>query len=133
MNRIPATAYLPMTPVRAASCVLLLMFAFGLGEGDFTARVSHLELHLVAGLIVGYLAFMWVRSDSEGRGIARSRLLGVAMILVPLAAAPYYLLRSRDATERGRALGAYAGLLILMALAYSVGIGLHLAIRHAGT
>lgn len=133
MSRIPATAYLPMTPVRTATCMLMLMLAIGLGQGSFAAPGTYTEAHLIVGLIINYLFFLWYRSDSEARGFRRPRLLDVAMVVIPLAAVPYYLLRSRQVAERGLALGAFLGLLALMPLACWVGIGIHLAIRHAGS
>jgi hypothetical protein len=133
MHRLPATAYLPMTPVRTASCILMLMLAIGLGEGNFAARESTTGLHLMVALTINYLLFLCYRSDSDARGFTRSRLLSVAVVALPLAAVPYYLLRSRPVAERGVALGAFVGLLLAMPAARWVGIGLHLAIRQAAT
>jgi hypothetical protein len=120
-----------MTHVRALNSILLVMFGFGLGEGRFAPGETHADLHLVASLIIGYLFFLWYASDADLRGIARSRLLSVAMVLLPLLALPYYLLRSRQVEERGNALGAFLGLLVLMPLARLAGVGIHLALVHA--
>ena len=133
MSRFPATAYLPMTEVRASNCILMLMFAVGLADGGGGARDVDPALFLVIGLAIHYLAFLWYGSDSNARGFVRSRLLSVAVFVFPLAAVPYYLLRSRPAGERWPALRSFTGLLLGMPVACCVGIGIHLAIRHAGS
>jgi hypothetical protein len=122
----------PMTPVRTANCILFLMMGLGLGEGEFLPRSGYNEMHVIAGLTINYLLFLWYRSDSDARGLPRSRLPGIAVFALPLAAVPAYLLRSRQVEERGTALAAFFGLVLAMPVARWVGTLMHHAIRQIG-
>jgi hypothetical protein len=121
-----------MTPLRAANCILLLMMGLGLGEGELVPSSGYNEIHLMMGLAINYLLFLWYRSDSDARGLPRSRLLGIAVFALPLAAVPCYLLRSRQVEERGTALAVFFGLLLAMPAARWVGTLMHHAIRQIG-
>jgi hypothetical protein len=133
MSRLPATACLPFTPFRTAGCVLMLMLAIGLAEGDFALQDSYSEFHMIVALGIGYLCFLWYRSDSDARELGRSRPLSIAMFVLPLAAMPYYLLRSRPVAERGLAMGVFVGLLLAMPVARWAGVGIRFAIFQAGS
>jgi hypothetical protein len=131
MNHLPATAYVPFTPVRTVNCILLVMIGVELAQGDVVPREAFRDFQLVASLAIGCLCFLWYRGDSEARGFTRSRLLNVAVVLVPLLAVPWYLLRSRPFVEGGRALITYFGYLLLMPVAACIGVFIHIGIRQA--
>jgi len=101
----------------ALGWILLPMAAAGLLDGGLGAA----EVHLLAGLAVSYLGFLWYCRDSDARGYRRTRWLSVGMVAFTAGAVPYYLVRSREDGERGQALMAYAACLALVALAVWVG------------
>lgn len=121
-----------MTHVRIANCILLMMFGLGLGEGTSAPSAIYIGPYLLAGLTTGYLFFLWYAGDADARGIERSRLLGAAIVVFPLAAMPFYLLRSRSAAECRRALSAFLGLMLFAPVAFLAGVGLHLGLRQMG-
>ena len=85
------------------------------------ARSSSSMLPLVMGLLTNFLCFYWYRLDSERRGYQRSLGLNVAIILLAVAAMPYYMVRSRPQGEKGRALLRLAGFVLLLMAAAFVG------------
>jgi hypothetical protein len=126
-----AVSHEPMTSVRVMNWILLIMLGGGLADGSLAPGSGFRVLDCLAGLTVGYLCLLWYRGDSDARGFLRPRVLSVAMVFFPLSAVPYYLLRSRRAAERRRALSAYLGFLLLMPVAALVGVFIHIGIRHA--
>jgi hypothetical protein len=52
----------------------------------------------------------------------------VAVVALTVATIPYYLIRSRDEAERGRALVAYAACLAAAAFAVWVGMAIHIGL-----
>lgn len=125
--------HVPMTHVRVANCILLMMFGLGLGEGALAPSASYIGFYLLAALTTGYLLFLWYAGDADARGIKRSRVLGAAIVVLPLAAMPFYLLRSRSVTECRLALSAFLGLMLFAPLAFLAGVGLHLTLCQMGT
>lgn len=113
-----------MSHRRALGWILLPMAAAGLLDGGLAAA----EVHLLAGLAVSYLVFLWYCGDSDARAYRRTRWLSVGMVAFTAGAVPYYLVRSRAEGERGRALMAYAAYLALLALAAWVGAAIRIAL-----
>lgn len=109
--------------------VLWIMFLMA-GTGLLDARHADAaaQLHLVVGVVVSYLCFLWYRGDSDARGFRRSRWLSVALVAFTVATIPYYLVRSRGEGERGRALMAYAAYLAAAAFAVWVGMAIHIGL-----
>ena len=114
-----------MSHMRTLFWVGMLMAGAGVLE---CAAVERDGLHLLVGLAVSYLCFLWYRADSDARGFARSRWLSVWVVACTPGAIPYYLLRSRAEGERGQALLGYAACLALVALAAWVGIATRIAL-----
>jgi hypothetical protein len=115
-----------MSHQRVVLWIMVLMAGTGLldaGHADAAA-----QLHLVVGVAVRYLGFLWYRGDSDARGFHRSRWLSVAVVALTVATIPYYLTRSRDEAERGRALMAYAACLAAAAFAVWVGMAIHIGL-----
>jgi len=120
-----------MSHTRTLFWVWLLMAAAGLleqGAAVADDAESVAGLHLLVGLAVSYLCFLWYCADSDARRYARSRWLSVAVIAFTPGAIPYYLVRSRKGGERGHALGAYAAYLALVMLAVWVGVATQIAL-----
>jgi hypothetical protein len=120
-----------MSHTRTVFWVWLLMAAAGLleqGAGVAGNAESVAGLHLLVGLAVSYLCFLWYCADSDARRYARSRWLSVAVVAFTPGAIPYYLMRSRQDGERGPALGAYAAYLALVVLAVWVGVATQIAL-----
>ena len=115
-----------MSHRRVVSWIMVLMAGTGLldaGHADAAA-----QLHLVVGVAISYLGFLWYRGDSDARGFRRSRWLSVAVVAFTVATIPYYLVRSRGEAERGRALVAYAACLAAAAFAVWVGMAIHIGL-----
>ena len=114
-----------MSHTRTLFWVGVLMAGAGMLE---CAAVDGDGLHLLVGLAVSYLCFLWYCADSDARGFTRSRWLSVGVAAFTPGAIPYYLLRSRGEGERGEALMVYAAYLALVALAVWVGIATRIAL-----
>jgi hypothetical protein len=115
-----------MSHLRVVSWIMVLMAGTGLldaGHADTAA-----QLHLVVGVVISYLGFLWYRGDSDARGFRRSRWLSVAVVAFTVATIPYYLVRSRADGERGPALLAYAAYLVAAALSVWVGMAIHIGL-----
>ena len=115
-----------MSHQRVVLWIMLLMAGTGLldaGQADAAAA-----RHLVAGLVVSYLCFLWYRGDSDARGYRRSRWLSAGVVAVTVATIPYYLVRSRRDGERGRALMAYAAYVAASAFAVWVGMAIQIGL-----
>ncbi len=111
---------------RVVLWIMVLMAGTGLldaGHADAAA-----QLHLVVGVVVSYLGFLWYRGDSDARGFQRSRWLSVAVVAFTVATIPYYLVRSRGEGERGQALMAYAACLAAAAFAVWIGMAIHIGL-----
>jgi len=77
---------------------------------------------LAVTLLASFLIFWWYRLDSTTRQYRRSALLNVGVLGLAIAAVPYYVVRSRPAGQRWRALARLAGFVVLMALATALGM-----------
>lgn len=115
-----------MSHQRVVVWIMVLMAGTGLHDAGHADAAA--QLHLVVGVIVSYLAFLWYRGDSDARGFRRSRWLSVAVVAFTVATIPYYLVRSRGAAERGRALVAYAACLAAAGFAVWVGMAIHIGL-----
>ena len=114
-----------MSHMRTLFWVGLLMAGTGVLE---CAAVERDGLHLLVGLAVSYLCFLWYRADSDARGFVRSRWLSAGVVAFTPGAIPYYLLRSRADGERGHALMVYASYLAMAAMAVWVGVATRIAL-----
>lgn len=107
-----------MSHRRVLCWILLLMAGAELLDGQPQAA----DVHLLVGLVVNYLGFLWYCRDRDARGCRKSPWLSVGMVAFTAAVVPYYLLRSRADGERLQALTVYAAYLALVALAVWVGV-----------
>lgn len=73
-------------------------------------------------LAFSFLVFAWYRHDSDEQGYRRSIWLNMGVLVASPLAVPYYLLRSRPAGRRLRAILRLAGFAVLMVLATAAGM-----------
>jgi hypothetical protein len=81
--------------------------------------------NIVETLVFSFLCFFWYRLDSDSRLFRRTALLNIAVVMMAPLAVPYYLLRSRAAGARGRALVRFAGFVLLLIAVSAAGAVLY--------
>jgi hypothetical protein len=106
--------------------VLVLLVAVTLVAGVVDARDMALHIQsngwaVLSTLLFSFLCFCWYRIDSEARLYRRSRWLNVGIVMLAIFAVPYYLVRSRPAGQKGRALLRLAAFCVLLAAAGALG------------
>jgi hypothetical protein len=106
--------------------ILALLVAVTAVAGVVDAR--DMALHIQSGgwavlstLIFSYLSFYWYRLDREAYLYRGSRWLGIGIVMLAIVAVPYYLVRSRPAGQKGRALLRLAGFAVLLGAAGALG------------
>lgn len=107
--------------------VLALLFAFTAiaGLADAHQALTGVESpawSLVSTLVFSFLCFYWYRLDSLARGYRPSAWLNVGVVMLAVVAVPYYLVRSRPAGARARALLRFGGFALLLAGAAMLGL-----------
>lgn len=100
--------------------ILGLLFAATLVAGVIDARETAQGIDtswwdIASTLLFSFLCFWWYRIDSDLRRYRRSRWLNVGIVMLAIVAVPYYLVRSRPAGQRGRALLGLAGFVLVLA------------------
>lgn len=117
-------ASIRMTQRRILAAILLVMVFDGFLDATYTWRGGSQPLAWSAPLtlVFSFLTFLWYRRDSDQYGYRRSRGLNVAIILLTPFAVPYYLLRSRPAGHKLRALLKCAGFALLIVLSAALGM-----------
>jgi amino acid transporter len=88
---------------------------------DMALHVQSNGWAVLSTLIFSYLSFYWYRLDSEARLYRRSRWLSVGVVMLAIVAVPYYLVRSRPAGQKRRALLRLAGFCVLLGAAGALG------------
>jgi peptidoglycan/LPS O-acetylase OafA/YrhL len=113
-----------MTRHRILIVLLLLMVLDGALDATYAARGQDQPLAWSAPLTlcVSFLGFLWYRIDSDERRYPRSRWLNIGVIILTIVAVPYYLVRSRPAGQKLRALLKCVGFALLMVLCAAVGM-----------
>jgi peptidoglycan/LPS O-acetylase OafA/YrhL len=113
-----------MNQKRILIAMLLLMVLDGFIDASYAAdgldQPAAWSIPLT--LCFSFLTFLWYRHDSDRVGYARSRWLNIAIILASPVSVPYYLLRSRPAGQKLRALLKCAGFALLMVLCAAIGM-----------
>jgi hypothetical protein len=114
-------------PVHRPLYLLLALLVLG------PALSGHLHARAVAsaplwdflnGLLFSFTAFVWYCRDSDARGYRRSLMRNIGFNSFALVFVPYYIVRSRAAGQKGRALLRFAGFGMLMLVATLIGAGL---------
>jgi hypothetical protein len=80
---------------------------------------------ILSSLAFSFLSFFWYRLDSDQRQYPRTMPLNVGVVALGLFVIPYYLVRSRPAGQRGRALLRLAGFVLLMFVVSMIGMALY--------
>jgi amino acid transporter len=88
---------------------------------DMALHVQSNGWAVLSSLMFSYLCFYWYRLDSEARLYRRSRWLSVGVVMLAIVAVPYYLVRSRPAGQKRRALLRLAGFCVLLGAAGVLG------------
>lgn len=106
--------------------ILALLVAVTLVAGvvdahDMALHVQSNGWAVLSTLMFSFLSFYWYRLDSEARQYRRTRWLSVGVVMLAIVAVPYYLVRSRPAGQKGRALLRLAGFCVLLAVAGTAG------------
>jgi hypothetical protein len=106
--------------------ILILLVAVTLVAGVVDARNMTLHVQsngwtVLSSLLFSFLSFYWYRLDSEVRQYRRSRWLNVGIVMLGIVAVPYYLVRSRPAGQKGRALLRLAGFGVVLVTAAVAG------------
>jgi hypothetical protein len=94
------------------------------GVVDARQMAQHIEYsgwEVLSTVLFSFLCFYWYRLDSEARMYRRTALLNVGIVMFAVLAVPYYLVRSRPAGQKGRALLRLAGFCVLLVVAAGVG------------
>jgi amino acid transporter len=106
--------------------ILALLVAVTLVAGvvdahDMALHVQSNGWAVLSTLMFSFLSFCWYRLDSEARQYRRTRWLSIGVVMLAIVAVPYYLVRSRPAGQKGRALLRLAGFCVLLAVAGTAG------------
>jgi CDP-diglyceride synthetase len=109
---------------RTQILVLLVAVTAVYGVVDARQMEQHVQYsgwEVLATLMFSFLSFCWYRLDSEARMYRRTALLNVGIVMFAILAVPYYLVRSRPAGQKGRALLRLAGFCALLVVAAGIG------------
>jgi hypothetical protein len=106
--------------------ILVLLVAVTAVAGVVDAR--DMALHIQSGgwavlstLMFSYLSFYWYRLDREAYLYRGSHWLSIGIVMLAIVAVPYYLVRSRPAGQKGRALLRLAGFCVVLGAAGALG------------
>ncbi len=113
-----------MTPKRILVALLLLTVLDGMADARYAAHPASglAGWQVASAFLSSFLCFLWYRRDSDTRCFVRSRWLSVGVVNFAIAGIPYYLLRSRPAGVKMRALLRCVGFAMLIGVAYVLGI-----------
>jgi hypothetical protein len=106
--------------------VLILLVAVTLVAGVVDARDMALHIQsngwaVLSTVLFSFLSFCWYRLDSDAHQYRRTALLNVGVVMLAIVAVPYYLVRSRPAGQKGRALLRLAGFCLVLVVAAGLG------------
>jgi hypothetical protein len=101
---------------RHAVLVLLALTALYGGIGGYLAAQNADPpkiLDVAVSVLMLVVTYVWYYVDAKERKYNRTTLLGGAIILFSIVAVPYYLVRSRPAGQKGKALVRFLGFCVL--------------------
>lgn len=111
-----------LTPRQVLVLMVVCMLLYGALAGDNITRHAHRAgVGPPFEIVFSFLSFYWYRLDSDERRYRRSKPLNVGVIAVAAVALPYYLVRSRPAGQRLRALLRLAGFALALGVGAVVG------------
>lgn len=117
-----------MTARQTLALLVAATFVFGVVDARETeSGIQAGGWGILCTVLFSFLSFYWYRLDSETHRYRRTPLLNVGIVMLAIVAVPYYLVRSRPAGRRGRALLGLAGFCALLICA-GVGGGIFYAL-----
>ena len=116
----------PADPARKRPLYLLLALTCVQGFIEIYWNARHwpapLGWDLALGILSSYAAFVWYVRDSDARRYRRSLLRNIGFNALSIVFVPWYLVRSRAAGQKWRALFRLAGFGFLMLTATATGM-----------
>jgi hypothetical protein len=109
---------------RILAAILATTFVSGLVTGVADARQLPEPdwWTLLSAFLMSFLTFVWFRRDRDARGLRRSTLVNLAILLLEPVAIFVYILVSRPRGQKLRGLGRLLGFFLLMLLAAMLGM-----------
>jgi hypothetical protein len=110
----------PVTARHAVLALLVLTAVYGGIGGCLAAQNADPPkiLEVAVGVLMLVLTYVWYYVDAKERKYKRTALLGGAIILFSIVAVPYYLVRSRPAGHKGKALVRFLGFCALSVVVF---------------
>ena len=104
-----------MTARQTLALLVAATFVFGVVDAREVERgIQAGGWGILCTVLFSFLSFYWYRLDSETHRYRRTPLLNVGIVMLAIVAVPYYLVRSRPAGRKGRALLRLAGFCVLL-------------------
>jgi hypothetical protein len=111
-----------MTRPRVLALLIALTLVFGVVDArEMALGVQSNGWAVLSTVLFSFLSFCWYRLDSDAHGYRRTALLNVGIVMFAILAVPYYLVRSRPAGQKGRALLRLAGFCLVLVAAAGLG------------
>ena len=111
-----------MTKTHVLALLVALTLVFGVVDArEMALGVQSNGWAVLSTVLFSFLSFCWYRLDSDARQYRRTALLNVGIVMFAILAVPYYVVRSRPAGQKGRALLRLAGFCLVLVVAAGVG------------
>lgn len=104
---------------------LLLVFSVLLGAVNSYLEAHHINeplwWHFGSTFVAIGLIFAWYHADSTLRSYRRSKLLNIGVFAFAAVALPYYLIRSRERGQKGKAILKLIGFFVVVLICGALG------------
>ncbi|MVW59526.1 hypothetical protein GPY61_06255 [Massilia sp. NEAU-DD11] len=111
-----------MTKTHVLTLLVALTLVFGVVDArEMVLGVQSNGWAVLSTVLFSFLSFCWYRLDSDAHQYRRTALLNVGVVMLAIVAVPYYLVRSRPAGQKGRALLRLAGFCLVLVVAAGLG------------
>jgi hypothetical protein len=111
-----------MTRTHILALLLAVTAVYGVVDArQMALHIQYSGWEVLSTLMFSFLCFCWYRLDSDVLMYRRTALLNVGIVMFAVLAVPYYLVRSRPAGQKGRALLRLAGFCALLVVAAGIG------------
>jgi len=111
-----------MTARQTLALLVAATFVFGVVDAREVERgIQAGGWGILCTLLFSFLCFYWYRLDSEVHRFRRTALLNVGIVMLAIVAVPYYIVRSRPAGSKGRALARLGAFCMLLFFAGTAG------------
>ena len=102
--------------------VLMLLGPLVVGAGHAKGAQALPLLGFLHAIMFSFVSFVWYCRDSDAHGYRRSLMRNIGFNSFGIVFIPYYLVRSRAAGQKWRALFRLAGFGMLMLFATAIGL-----------